>query len=308
MVRMDESLSQSQAVWASHDEPLPELSGRSVNNLTTEEHHILEGNTTPVLPSASASPSPPASIISREDKDVTDSYTSVWGSLTRLVGKSKPVPTTAEKAEDWTDLGESSGDSASIRTIRPKKKGSSGAEARNQELPHKQSSGWIRVKDSEQIAAQLEWTPAAMESGDDFEGDKWQQAGQNADAQDLAGPGMYGRLECSVGKPQKEGEGTQNAYISYLVTTDVRSRLIYACAQTLTLHRPTSSPSNRPTLAYVAASQTLSSSTRPSVENIHNAQCPLCPTSTRWNTYEATGSDQTSPLDVHTPSRGSSSV
>ncbi|KAF2723237.1 hypothetical protein K431DRAFT_220336 [Polychaeton citri CBS 116435] len=48
----------------------------------------------------------------------------------------------------------------------------------------------------------------------------WQQAGDNADAQDLAGPGRYGRLNCTVGFPRKEGEGTQNAYVSYLVTTD----------------------------------------------------------------------------------------
>lgn len=50
--------------------------------------------------------------------------------------------------------------------------------------------------------------------------DDWQQAGHNADPQDLAGPGAHGRLECGVSSPQKEGEGTQNAYVSYLVTTD----------------------------------------------------------------------------------------
>ncbi|KAL1311744.1 hypothetical protein AAFC00_001836 [Neodothiora populina] len=48
---------------------------------------------------------------------------------------------------------------------------------------------------------------------------EWQQAGENADAQDLAGPGAHGKLECTVTKPQKENEGTQNQYISYLVTT-----------------------------------------------------------------------------------------
>ncbi|GAB7363517.1 hypothetical protein MBLNU230_g3786t1 [Neophaeotheca triangularis] len=57
-------------------------------------------------------------------------------------------------------------------------------------------------------------------NGNDYDDPQWQQAGQDADAQDLAGPGAQGRLECSVTKPQKEGEGTQNAYISYLVTTD----------------------------------------------------------------------------------------
>lgn len=57
-------------------------------------------------------------------------------------------------------------------------------------------------------------------SGDDYPED-WQQAGANADAQDLAGPGAHGKLDCTVGKPQKENEGTQNQFISYLVTTDV---------------------------------------------------------------------------------------
>lgn len=52
-------------------------------------------------------------------------------------------------------------------------------------------------------------------------GDDWPQAGAHADAQDLAGPGEHGRLECRVSKPQREGEGTQNSYISYLVSTEV---------------------------------------------------------------------------------------
>lgn len=58
-------------------------------------------------------------------------------------------------------------------------------------------------------------------SSNDYGDSDWQQAGHNADAQDLAGPGAHGSLECKVDKPQKEGEGTQNPYISYLVTTDV---------------------------------------------------------------------------------------
>jgi sorting nexin-4 len=37
---------------------------------------------------------------------------------------------------------------------------------------------------------------------------------------DLAGPGLHGKLECRVTDPQKENEGTQNPFISYLVTTD----------------------------------------------------------------------------------------
>lgn len=44
------------------------------------------------------------------------------------------------------------------------------------------------------------------------------QAGRNADAVDLAGPGE-GRLDCTVSSPQKENDGTKDAYVSYLVTT-----------------------------------------------------------------------------------------
>ena len=67
---------------------------------------------------------------------------------------------------------------------------------------------------------------STMEAGSsssaaNYDDSEWQQAGPNADAVDLAGPGAQGSLECSVSRPQKEGEGTQNAYISYLVTTDV---------------------------------------------------------------------------------------
>ncbi|TKX27228.1 PX domain-containing protein 1 [Elsinoe australis] len=59
-----------------------------------------------------------------------------------------------------------------------------------------------------------------MEDEGGYHGDDWQQAGEDAAPQDVAGPGNHGRLECKVGKPQKENEGTQNQFISYLVTTD----------------------------------------------------------------------------------------
>lgn len=61
----------------------------------------------------------------------------------------------------------------------------------------------------------------AGSSSNDYGEAEWQQAGRNADAQDLAGPGAHGTLDCTVDHPQKEGEGTQNAYVSYLVTTKV---------------------------------------------------------------------------------------
>ncbi|KAL2041456.1 hypothetical protein N7G274_005838 [Stereocaulon virgatum] len=44
------------------------------------------------------------------------------------------------------------------------------------------------------------------------------QAGPQADAVDLAGIGD-GRLECTVDKPQKENDGTKDAFVSYRVTT-----------------------------------------------------------------------------------------
>ncbi|KAL9125713.1 MAG: hypothetical protein Q9217_005127 [Psora testacea] len=44
------------------------------------------------------------------------------------------------------------------------------------------------------------------------------QAGHNADEVDLAGIGD-GRLDCTVGTPLKENDGTKDAYVSYLVTT-----------------------------------------------------------------------------------------
>ena len=46
------------------------------------------------------------------------------------------------------------------------------------------------------------------------------QAGENADRVDLAGIGD-GRLDCKVDTPIKENDGTKDAYVSYLVTTQV---------------------------------------------------------------------------------------
>jgi sorting nexin-4 len=46
------------------------------------------------------------------------------------------------------------------------------------------------------------------------------QAGEHADGVDLAGVGD-GILECTVEQPLKENDGTKDAYVSYLVTTNV---------------------------------------------------------------------------------------
>lgn len=66
---------------------------------------------------------------------------------------------------------------------------------------------------------------AGGSSSDQYGDSDYQQAGHDATAQDQAGPGAHGSLNCAVDKPQKEAEGTQNAYISYHVTTDVRCSL-----------------------------------------------------------------------------------
>lgn len=60
--------------------------------------------------------------------------------------------------------------------------------------------------------------------GDDMVNDKRRgsegQAGKHADDMDLAGVGE-GVLECTVTQPIKENDGTKDAFVSYLVTTNV---------------------------------------------------------------------------------------
>ena len=46
------------------------------------------------------------------------------------------------------------------------------------------------------------------------------QLGRNADPMDLAGV-EGGVLECTVSNPNKENDGSKDAYVSYLVTTNV---------------------------------------------------------------------------------------
>ncbi|KAL9088752.1 MAG: hypothetical protein Q9165_006061 [Trypethelium subeluteriae] len=58
-----------------------------------------------------------------------------------------------------------------------------------------------------------------MPANSSFDSVAWPQAGQNADDADLAGLGAEGILEITVNAPQKESDGTKDAYVSYLVTT-----------------------------------------------------------------------------------------
>jgi sorting nexin-4 len=55
------------------------------------------------------------------------------------------------------------------------------------------------------------------------------QAGPRAEPVDLGGIGG-GVLECTVDSPLKENDGTKDAYVSYLITTNVRLPfLVEAC-------------------------------------------------------------------------------
>ena len=83
----------------------------------------------------------------------------------------------------------------------------------------KDSRAWV-IEQARHIAA-MEGGGSSSSHGGFGDDSDWPQAGAHAAAQDLAGPGEHGRLECTVNKPQREGEGTQNSYISYLVATEV---------------------------------------------------------------------------------------
>lgn len=150
--------------------------------------------------------------------------------------------------------------------------------------------------------------PSRMEGGNDYDQPEWRQAGPNADAQDLAGPGEHGMLECTVTKPQKEGEGTQNVYVSYLVTTDVSTTASEYMKPQLTNARPTSNPSKPPTRPHAAASLTSSSSTRRSSENTRNAPSHLYLRSRTCHTFAAIVSAPTSQPVARIPFSASSSA
>jgi hypothetical protein len=150
--------------------------------------------------------------------------------------------------------------------------------------------------------------PSRMEGGNDYDQPEWRQAGPNADAQDLAGPGEHGMLECTVTKPQKEGEGTQNVYVSYLVTTDVSITAYEYTKPQLIKARPTSNPSKPPTRPHAADSPTSSSSTRRSSRNTRNAPSHLYLKSRTCRTFAATVSAPTSQPVARIPSSASSSA
>jgi hypothetical protein len=147
-----------------------------------------------------------------------------------------------------------------------------------------------------------------MEGDNDYEQPEWRQAGPNADAQDLAGPGEHGTLECTVTKPQKEGEGTQNVYVSYLVTTDVRSTILETTELRLTSSRPTSNLSKPPIKPHAVDLPTSSSFTRRSSKNTLNALCHLYRRSRTCPMFVAIASALTLQLVAHIPYNGFSSA
>lgn len=112
-----------------------------------------------------------------------------------------------------------------------------------------------------------------------------------------------GVLECTVGTPLKENDGTKDAYISYLITTHVRCPQPSLLAKTwLTfteLRRPTSSPSSDQTSLSVDALRIFITSTKPSSSSIRHAPSHLSQINTRWNMSVATDSAQISHIAAH---------
>ena len=101
------------------------------------------------------------------------------------------------------------------------------------------------------------------------------------DPLDNAGVGS-GTLECTVSMPLKEGDGSKDSYVSYLVITNVcplpstSSALVAFADET----RPTSPPSKSQPHPSAGDSPISSFCIIPYIMNTHNVQSRLCPTST----------------------------
>ena len=143
----------------------------------------------------------------------------------------------------------------------------------------------------------------ANSSGKRKVGHSSNQAGEQADAVDLAGIGEA-RLDLKVDTPLKENDGTKDAYVSYLVTTHVRSPLRYylgaahslkTVISNLKLHRPTSNPLQSLHVKSGDVSRISSFFTNNCPASIPNALSLLCPINTKWNMSEAIVSALISP-------------
>lgn len=110
------------------------------------------------------------------------------------------------------------------------------------------------------------------------------QAGENADAVDLAGIGPEGILECTVDTPLKENDGTKDAYVSYLISTHVGCQP--SPHTSLMLCRPTSRPFREPNSPYVDVSQTSSTYAMPYIETFQPAPYLHFRRRTTWHMFE----------------------
>lgn len=117
------------------------------------------------------------------------------------------------------------------------------------------------------------------------------QTGHAADALDLAG--LEGAvLECTVTSPIKENDGTKDAYVSYLVTTNVWLFIAYFKLILTRLLRLRFPPSRNQPLLFGDVLPTSFSCTRRFVKNTPPAPFLLCPISTKWNTFVVIGLEQ----------------
>lgn len=187
----DDELLASSSAWAAHTSP--HHIGQTIASEQLLSTALQDQHPTAPFTNGVAS-DPPAS--DDDDFDFVDS--------------DQPFPS---EADDNT--GRSTGSLASL------------AAASRSHIARQYSKYRSRVQPSSTNDEDWDTLPGASETGmeaggeNDYHSPDWHQAGRNADTTDTAGPGEHGLLQCTVTKPQKEGEGTQNAYISYLVTTDV---------------------------------------------------------------------------------------
>lgn len=104
-------------------------------------------------------------------------------------------------------------------------------------------------------------------------------------------------LECTVSEPLTENAGTKDAYVSYLITTNVRTYLnagtgtlangrAFECTDNFHF-RPPFRPSKSPSPPSAAASRTSSSFPKHSARIIQHALSRLCLTSSAWSTSAA---------------------
>lgn len=91
-----------------------------------------------------------------------------------------------------------------------------------------------------------------------------------------------GYLVTRVSDPQTENDGTKDAFVSYLVTTDVSGRLWNEVSMLIPTYRQTSQHSRSLMLAFGAGLQTLSSFGSHCQETSLMWRCPRCQTSTKW--------------------------